>query len=61
MRIWLEDLYVDSALRGKGLGKALLIHLAQCCVAEGLKRFEWWVLDWNEPSIVFYKAQGGVM
>jgi GNAT superfamily N-acetyltransferase len=59
--IWLEDLYVDPALRGKGIGKALLQHLAQRCVTEGLGRFEWWVLDWNEPSIAFYKSQGGVM
>ena len=59
--IWLEDLYVDPALRGKGIGKALLVHLARRCVAEGLGRLEWWVLDWNEPSIAFYKAQGGVM
>ena len=59
--IWLEDLYVDPAMRGKGLGKALLTHLAQRCVSEGLGRFEWWVLDWNEPSIDFYKAQGGIM
>ena len=59
--IWLEDLYVDPNLRGKGIGKALLIHLAQRCVREGLGRFEWWVLDWNEPSIEFYKSQGGIM
>ncbi len=59
--IWLEDLYVDPVLRGKGIGKALLVHLARRCVAEGLGRLEWWVLDWNEPSIAFYKAQGGVM
>ncbi|MGV8854158.1 MAG: GNAT family N-acetyltransferase [Devosia sp.] len=59
--IWLEDLYVDPGMRGKGLGKGLLTHLAQRCVKEGLGRFEWWVLDWNEPSIEFYKAQGGVM
>lgn len=59
--IWLEDLYVDPALRGKGIGKALLMHLAQRCVAEDLGRFEWWVLNWNTPSIDFYKAQGGVM
>lgn len=59
--IWLEDLYVDPNLRGKGVGKALLIHLAQRCVREGLGRFEWWVLDWNEPSIEFYKSQGGIM
>ena len=59
--IWLEDLYVDPAMRGKGIGKSLLQHLARRCVTEGLGRFEWWVLDWNEPSIAFYKAQGGVM
>ncbi|KKC30972.1 GCN5 family acetyltransferase [Devosia psychrophila] len=59
--IWLEDLYVDPSMRGKGLGKAMLVNLAQRCVAEGLGRFEWWVLDWNEPSIEFYKSQGGVM
>lgn len=59
--IWLEDLYIDANLRGKGIGKALLIHLAQRCVREGLGRFEWWVLDWNEPSIEFYKSQGGIM
>ena len=59
--IWLEDLYVDPAMRGKGIGKSLLQHLARRCVTEGLGRFEWWVLDWNEPSIAFYKGQGGVM
>ncbi len=59
--IWLEDLYVDPSMRGKGIGKALLVHLAQRCVRENLGRFEWWVLDWNEPSITFYKSQGGVM
>ncbi|QQR40206.1 GNAT family N-acetyltransferase [Devosia rhizoryzae] len=59
--IWLEDLYVDPSLRGKGIGKALLKHLAKRCVRDGLGRFEWWVLDWNEPSIQFYKSQGGVM
>ncbi len=59
--IWLEDLFVDPAMRGKGVGKALLVNLARRCVAEGLGRFEWWVLDWNEPSIDFYKSQGGVM
>ncbi len=59
--IWLEDLYVDPAMRGNGIGKALLVNLAQRCVREGLGRFEWWVLDWNEPSIEFYKSQGGVM
>lgn len=56
--IYLEDLYVEPALRGRGLGKALLAHLARRCVAEELGRFEWSVLDWNEPSIQFYRAQG---
>lgn len=59
--IWLEDLFVDPVARGRGIGKALLQHLARRCVAEGLGRFEWWVLDWNQPSIDFYKSQGGVM
>ncbi len=59
--IWLEDLFVDPSLRGQGIGKALLVNLARRCVDENLGRFEWWVLDWNEPSIKFYKSQGGVM
>ncbi len=59
--IWLEDLFVVPEARGRGVGKALLKALAQRCVAEGLGRFEWWVLDWNAPSIAFYKAQGGEM
>jgi GNAT superfamily N-acetyltransferase len=56
--IYLEDLYVQPRLRGKGIGKALLRRLAQRCVDEGLARFEWSVLDWNTPSIDFYKAMG---
>ena len=56
--IWLEDLFVDPACRGKGIGKGLLVNLAQRCVREDLKRFEWAVLDWNQTSIVFYKSQG---
>jgi len=59
--IWLEDLFVVPEARGVGAGKALLQHLAQRCVAEKLGRYEWWVLDWNEPSIQFYKSQGGVL
>lgn len=59
--IWLEDLYVEPQLRGKGIGKALLAHLAKRCAEEKLGRLEWWVLDWNEPSIAFYKAQGAAM
>ena len=59
--IWLEDLFVVPEARGLGIGKALLVNLAQRCAREGLGRFEWSVLNWNEPSIAFYKAQGGVM
>ena len=59
--VWLEDLFVDPELRGKGIGKALLRQLAQRCVGEGLARFEWSVLDWNAPSIEFYRAQGAVL
>ncbi|GGF15680.1 N-acetyltransferase [Youhaiella tibetensis] len=58
--IWLEDLFVEPAMRGKGLGKALLAHLARRCKAENLGRLEWNVLDWNEPSIQFYQSQGAV-
>ncbi|MBK9081702.1 MAG: GNAT family N-acetyltransferase [Rhizobiales bacterium] len=56
--IYLEDLFVRPSVRGHGLGKALLANLARRCVAENLARLEWSVLDWNEPSIAFYKAQG---
>lgn len=59
--IWLEDLFVYPEMRGKGVGKALLAHLAQRCRNEGLGRFEWAVLDWNTPSIDFYEGQGGVI
>ena len=58
--IYLEDLFVRPAYRGKGIGKALLRHLARRCVREGLPRLQWWVLDWNAPSIAFYKALGAV-
>lgn len=56
--LWLEDLFVRPEFRGRGVGKALLAHLARRCVAERLGRFEWSVLDWNAPSIAFYKASG---
>ena len=56
--IYLEDLFVRPAARGKGLGKALLAHLAGLALERGCARFEWWVLDWNAPSIGFYKALG---
>jgi len=58
--IYLEDLFVRPRFRGKGIGKALLARLAERCVKEGLGRLEWWVLDWNEPSIAFYKSLGAV-
>lgn len=57
--IWLEDLFVIPEARGAGAGKALLVELARRCVTEELGRFEWWVLDWNAPSIAFYRSQGG--
>ncbi len=56
--IYLEDLYVTPALRGRGLGKALLAELAAICVRRGYGRLEWWVLDWNEPAIGFYRSIG---
>jgi GNAT superfamily N-acetyltransferase len=55
--IYLEDLYVRSAMRGKGIGVALLSHLAAICVERGYPRLEWWVLDWN-PARQFYEAMG---
>lgn len=58
--IYLEDLFVKPELRSKGIGRALLRHLARRCVAEGLARLEWWVLDWNEPALGFYASLGGV-
>jgi GNAT superfamily N-acetyltransferase len=54
----LEDLYVRPTARGGGYGKALLASLAAICRREGFERFEWWVLDWNDPAIGFYKSLG---
>ena len=59
--LYLEDLFVRPAFRGKGIGKALMVHLAKRCVAQGWARLQWSVLDWNTPSIDFYKSLGGVM
>jgi GNAT superfamily N-acetyltransferase len=56
--IYLEDLYVRPTGRGAGLGKALLVALAEECVRNGYTRLQWSVLDWNEPAIGFYKALG---
>ena len=59
--IYLEDLFVRPAQRGKGIGKALLSHLAKQCVANGWSRLQWSVLDWNTPSIEFYQSLGAAL
>jgi GNAT superfamily N-acetyltransferase len=59
--IYLEDLYVKPELRGKGVGKKLLAHLAAVALERGCGRFEWSVLDWNSPAIDFYKSLGAQM
>jgi len=56
--VYLEDLYVRPAMRGRGIGKAMLAHLARIAVERGCGRFEWSVLDWNEPAIAFYRSLG---
>lgn len=58
--IYLEDLFVRPEHRGAGHGKALLAHLAKLAVERGCGRLEWSVLDWNEPSIAFYRSLGAV-
>ncbi len=59
--IYLEDLFVDPALRGKGIGKALITYLAKLAVERDCGRLEWSVLDWNQPAIDFYQSLGAVM
>jgi GNAT superfamily N-acetyltransferase len=56
--LYLEDLFVKPAFRGRGIGKRLLAELARIAVDRGCGRFEWTVLDWNEPAIGFYKSLG---
>ncbi len=56
--LYLEDLYVSPEYRGAGAGKALLKHLAQIALSRNCGRFEWSVLDWNEPAIKFYQSLG---
>ncbi len=56
--LYVEDIFVRPALRGRGIGKALMARLAARCVKQGYARFEWAVLDWNAPSIAFYKSIG---
>jgi GNAT superfamily N-acetyltransferase len=58
--LYLEDLFVLPELRGRGIGKALLLHLAKLANARGCGRMEWTVLDWNEPAIAFYESIGAV-
>lgn len=58
--IWLEDLFVEPEHRGSGLGQELLRTLARVCVERGYRRLEWWVLDWNTPSIGFYESLGAI-
>jgi GNAT superfamily N-acetyltransferase len=58
--IYLEDLFIKPHLRGKGIGLALLSQLASIAIQRGCGRMEWEVLDWNEPSIGFYKKLGAV-
>lgn len=58
--IYLEDLFVLPEARGKGAGKALLVHLAKLAVERDCGRLEWSVLDWNTPAIDFYKSLGAV-
>ena len=58
--IYLEDLYVKPEFRGRGIGRALLAHLARLAKGRGCGRLEWAVLDWNEPAIKLYKSIGAV-
>lgn len=56
--IYLEDFYVTPAMRGRGIGRALMARLARRCVDEGLERMDWAVLTWNEPAIAIYRGLG---
>ncbi len=56
--LFLEDLFVRPAFRGRGIGKAMLVRLARLALEEGCGRFEWQVLDWNTPALDFYKSLG---
>ena len=58
--LYLEDLFVLPEHRGAGVGRALLAHLARLALDRGCGRLEWWVLDWNEPAIRFYRSIGAV-
>lgn len=58
--LYLEDLFVRPAFRGLGVGKQLMVHLANVAIERNYGRFEWSVLDWNEPAIRFYRSLGAV-
>ena len=58
--LYLEDLYVRPTLRGSGYGRRLLATLARECLDQGYGRLEWWVLDWNEPALGFYRQLGAI-
>ncbi|HLT43732.1 MAG TPA: GNAT family N-acetyltransferase [Luteimonas sp.] len=58
--LYLEDLFVEPQLRGLGIGRRLMAHLARLAVERGCGRFEWTVLDWNAPAIGFYRSLGAV-
>ena len=59
--LYLEDLFVVPEARGRGIGKALIRHCARVAVERGCGRFEWAVLDWNQPAIEFYQAIGATL
>lgn len=58
--IYLEDLFVKPEMRGRGIGKIMLSYLAKLCVDRNCGRLEWWCLNWNEPSIKFYRQMGAI-
>jgi GNAT superfamily N-acetyltransferase len=59
--LWLDDLFVTPEFRGRGIGKALMAHLADVAVRNGCGRFEWMVLDWNKPAVDFYRSLGATL
>ena len=58
--IYIEDLYITPDFRGKGIGKTILTYICKIADENDCPRIEWWVLDWNEPSIEFYKSLGAI-
>jgi GNAT superfamily N-acetyltransferase len=59
--LWLDDLFIDAAFRGKGIGQALMAYLADIAMQNQCSRFEWMVLDWNERAIRFYEQLGATL